>query len=126
MSLGLHLDELGSDGRAHGNTPHSNLYEPLVRQGSPSHEPDWCPGSNQFSRGAWDTRVAAAGGKRLRPALTYACAALGTPEWGRVLNAAVAVRAEAGLLRPHGLKSATLVAPLGSRYLDSALFGARD
>src|SRR5262245_54633818 len=37
------------------------------------------------------TRVAAAGGKRLRPALTFACASLGTPDWDRVLNAAVAV-----------------------------------
>jgi len=37
------------------------------------------------------TRVAAAGGKRLRPALTFACAASGRPEWDRVLSAAVAV-----------------------------------
>ena len=37
------------------------------------------------------TRVAAAGGKRLRPALTFACASFGSPDWSRVLNAAVAV-----------------------------------
>src|SRR2546422_11507243 len=41
--------------------------------------------------GPASTRVAAAGGKRLRPALTYSCAGLGTPDWDRVLNAAVAV-----------------------------------
>jgi geranylgeranyl pyrophosphate synthase len=37
------------------------------------------------------TRVASAGGKRLRPALTFASAATGTPDHERVLNAAVAV-----------------------------------
>ena len=37
------------------------------------------------------TRVAAAGGKRLRPALTFACASLGMPDRDRVLDAAVAI-----------------------------------